>query len=149
MDVIFIEGQLYDHCLQHFHVHCTKLQLCLLWKRTDNYLSMKDFKIIPSEDINQIKQQINVHWSSFSNDSNDALTLFNVSIQFLYKRLKTWRNNKTLQYFSSSITLSKSIHIKHLEFLINFHILEILKSRVWNVLYFVNTFDCLCNCLNW
>ena len=61
----------------------------------------------------------------------DALALFNVSFQhlyiyiYIYKGLKTWRNYKAVQYYTSVKTLSNSLHIKHLEFLINFHSLKI------------------------
>jgi len=59
----------------------------------------------------------------------DVLAIINISLAPLYKGVKTWRLNENDQQFASAKNLLKLLHIKvHLEFLINFHILEILES---------------------
>jgi len=114
--------QLYNHYLHCFNISCAyyKLQLFLHWNGTVNSLSRNGFQIIPFQDINHIKQQINVDWSSFYNNS---LMCWHFSFMPLYKEMKTWRHGKTLQYFTSVKTLLKLLCIKYLKFLMNFHIL--------------------------
>ena len=68
------------------------------------------------------------------------------SSSLFYHYIKKWRLediSRLCNIFTSVKTLSNLVRIKYLEFLINFHILEILKSRVWIVLYFVNISDCI------
>jgi len=49
----------------------------------------------------------------------------------------------TLQYFTSAKNLLKLLCIKHLAFLINFHILEIFKVLESELFCIVNTTDCI------
>jgi len=70
-----------------------------------------------------------VIWSSFKRLFFDVLSIYNVSFTPLYKGLKTRRIARLEQQFTSVKTLLKLFYIKvHLEFLNNFHILEILES---------------------
>jgi len=46
--------------------------------------------------------------------------------------MKTWRQTETLQHLNCARTLLKLLCIKHIEFLNNFHILEIIESYSLN-----------------
>jgi len=86
------------------------------------------FEIDLSYDNNQTRQQIIGDLIKLQTTLFDVLAINNVSFTPLYKGVKTWRMARLIQQFKSAKTLLKLFHIKvHLEFLINFHILEILE----------------------
>jgi len=93
-----------------------------------NSLYKELFSNYSLHDINIIKQQINVDWSSFYNDYLMCWHFYTVSFIPLYKGIKTWSIWETLQHKNCAKTLLKLLCIKHLEFLNNFHILKILES---------------------
>jgi len=97
-----------------------------------------DFKLFPPRTLTKSRNRSLVIWSSFNNDSLMRWQPLNVSFTPLYKGVKTWRLYETQQRFESVETLLKLLCIINLEFLINFHILEILESYL---ICIVNTTD--------
>ena len=101
-------------------------QLCL--QQCSSILGM-GLKLILHRTITKSGNRSLVIWSSFKRLFFDVLAINNVSFTPLYKGMKNWRIVRLIQQFTSAKTLLKLIHIKvHLEFLNNFHILEILES---------------------
>jgi len=93
-----------------------------LWLRWYSFIHGMDLKLFLHTTITKSSNRSFVIWSSFYNDSIlMCWRVSNISLTPLYKGVKTCylETKKTKQLF----------HIKvHLEFLNNFHILEILES---------------------
>jgi len=125
------KGQLYEvynHYL-HYSILCLLVQeqqLCLHW--CSSILGM-DLKLLLHRTKTKSGNRSLVIWSSFKRLFFDLLAIYNVSFTPLYKGVKARRIARLKQQFTSAKTLLKLFYIKvHLEFLNNFHILEILES---------------------
>jgi len=90
-----------------------------------------DLKLLLHGTITKSGIRSSVIWSSFERLFFDVLAISNVSFKPLYKGVKTSCLETQDSYNNLQVpkTLLKLFHIKvHLEFLNNFHILEILES---------------------
>jgi len=124
-----------DNCTKCTTTISTTLFLCLLVQ--ERQLCLHRFSFILGMDLKLLLHRTStklgnisfVIWSSFKRLFFDVLAIYNVSSTSLYKGVKTRRIVRLEQQFTSAKTLLKLFYIKvHLEFLNNFHILEILES---------------------
>jgi len=124
-----------DNCTKCTTTISTTLFLCLLVQvhqlclhRCSSILGM-DLKLLLHRTTTKSGGRSLVIWSSFKRLFFDVLTIYNVSFTPIYKGVKTRRIARFERQFTSAKTLLKLFYIKvHLEFLNNFHILEILQS---------------------
>ena len=124
-----------DNCMKCTTIISTTLFLCLLgheqqlcMHQCSSILRM-DLKLLLHRTTTKSGNRSLVIGSSFKRLFFNVLTIYNVSLTPLYKGVKTRRIARLEQQFTSAKTVLKLFYIKvHLEFLNNFHILEILES---------------------
>jgi len=124
-----------DNCMKCTTTISTTLFLCLLGQEQQlcmhqcSSILRMDLKLLLHRTTTKSGNRSLVIGSSFKRLFFNVLTIYNVSLTPLYKGVKTRRIARLEQQFTSAKTVLKLFYIKvHLEFLNNFHILEILES---------------------
>jgi hypothetical protein len=135
--------QLYNHYLQQSHVHCRSYNCVsngLEWLIPYQGMVFKLF--LPGTLTKSSNKSMMIDQPSLTT----LLMRWHYSTSLCNLYIKDWWLEETTRLCDIFVVLKlcqNFIIIKNLEFLNNFHILEILKSRVWCVLYFTNTSHCI------